>query len=823
MTTHTLRPNGTLTANNWAAHGAADQALATSDASDASYIQSTDVNEIKFQFGTYALGASERCLRIRPKMRLQSADGTTATQMATGMVVGDGTHWLDGDATIAAALAEYDGTLFAKTPLGGEWLQSDIDGIQARYFAYGTTTGPVTPKIMDVWIDLDVRTKPSVVTTALGTVTNTHQPTLSWTATINDSQSQTAYQIKIYDTAINASPDPTVDTSGLVWDTNKVAGAVASRRLPPLKNGTYWIFVRVAKDFNATDWWSDYATHIVLTMNTNPAVPTQVTPDGSTTILTNTPALTAMMPVPPTDNAQAAPNKTTPQWQLARDAGFTTSVQTVGETDDNGATVWHSYATAAASNVPLANPLGIGTWYIRARSLDFYGGVSAWTSGVSFVVAHPPSATVVSPIGGNTTTYDGVNGNAFEWLFYSTSPDEHQTAYEVVIEDNTDGSSVLDTGKVTSTDQAPLVIVPSAYKDVPLRWKVKVWDTDDTAAVAYSPYGLFQVSDDPTVTIDLEPNPATSPQPTISWTVSGSSGRFQTAYRVAIFDDNDDIVWDTNKVIDSVTTSITVPDASILVNSSNYTAIVFVWDNYNLTNSASVDFTTEWTEPATPAFTVDTSTIDTAGYVGVTWDESDVDPSWVVWRVYRRETGVTDWELLTEDDSVQPTHAYHDFVVKANTLYEYVVVQVISEFEALVESVYVPTMVNTGGASYWLLCPDDFGLSVRLSIVTADSYTDEHETQELLIIGRGRKVDFGTHYGKKGTLTVQLRDDNTRSITAADMKIAIENLMNVQTALWIRTPFGQLLQVAATDGQVDRVPSGLSEFSDIQIPYEEVA
>ena len=61
--------------------------------------------------------------------------------------------------------------------------------------------------------------------------------------------------------------------------------------------------------------------------------------------------------------------------------------------------------------------------------------------------------------------------------------------------------------------------------------------------------------------------------------------------------------------------------------------------------------------------------------------------------------------------------------------------------------------------------------SMRLSIVTGDSYTDEYEESVLVIYDRGRYVDRGSYLGIIGQLDAQLRDTNGTSARMKKQKL----------------------------------------------------
>jgi hypothetical protein len=127
---------------------------------------------------------------------------------------------------------------------------------------------------------------------------------------------------------------------------------------------------------------------------------------------------------------------------------------------------------------------------------------------------------------------------------------------------------------------------------------------------------------------------------------------------------------------------------------------------------------------------------------------------------------------------------------------------------------------------YWLISPEDptsGGTAMRLQFVVADSYTDEYEEQEFIIVGRGRHVDRGEKLGVKGTLSVQLRDQYNGGPSARSQRIKLMTLKEDNRALYLRTPFGDVYRVAVGNLTVGRIAGvGVSEFVDVELPYSEV-
>lgn len=341
-----------------------------------------------------------------------------------------------------------------------------------------------------------------------------------------------------------------------------------------------------------------------------PAAPTGVAPAAGSTIATDVPTLTATIPASPNTNV-----KTKAEWQLATDSAFTANVRTITEADADLILGPHS----ASESVPNALQLLQGTWYVRCRAIDEYGTQGTWSPAQQFTVSHPPTTTNQSPTGDTSVAY--ASGTiTLSWAFSDPSPVDTQTALQVVVERNDTGASVLDTGKVASTTPSRDVVIPAAQKDQPLRWKVRVWDSDDVVG-AYSSNQLFRVRDLPTVTATGPTGVVNNPTPPASWTFAASGGRTQTAYRVVYEIDNGGasftVVDDTGWVTSSSTSY--QPGGSLFSNGQSGRVTVYVRDSSGLENNDTDTFTVSFTPPDAPPFAVDPDGYDTLGSNRVTW------------------------------------------------------------------------------------------------------------------------------------------------------------------------------------------------------------
>lgn len=529
--------------------------------------------------------------------------------------------------------------------------------------------------------------------------------------------------------------------------------------------------------------------------------------------------------------------------ELATDSAFTLNfkkVRPAGATDTGWTAAIHQNASVdgsaalALSYIPLptASALFQSVWYVRGRQLDQYFCKGPYSTINSFVVSHPPTVIAASPGGGAYSTYSTTIG--FTWTYQDSSPDSVQNGYEIIIERNDTGASVYDSGVVaysgpavggTGTVSIAGTPIPGAQKGQPLRWKIRARDQDNVLG-PYSSYQLFSVDDLPTVAITAPITTATSPAPTVTWTFTPTSGRAQVQYRVRISNAGGTSVYSSGWVV-SATASHTVTTPFMILGTV-YTITVEAQDSGGLTGVTTGVVTAAWTPPATPTLTVSTATYDTLGPVVLTWTNASQDASYYSYRVYRRaysDAGVAGpWTLQYETTVVQSSYTYNDWSAPANQQVDYALEQVATRFGALVESTYAPSNQTPTGTNYWLFSTDiatnPAGVSLVLPIVISDSYTNEYETQEINVIGRGRKTDYGTRWGLNGSLVVQFRDD---TLTARARKRQLEAMKDLLTKFYLRTPFGDVYQVTMSDIQVGRVAGvGQREFVDVTIPYMEV-
>lgn len=534
------------------------------------------------------------------------------------------------------------------------------------------------------------------------------------------------------------------------------------------------------------------------------------------------------------------------QFQFAKDTLFTTSLVTYLQDDSDYADV-NSTDTAGVvvkytDKLPTAYNLPQGTWYMRAAMYDEYDQISAYSPTITFSISHPPAASGLSPSSGVQIPY-GTGQRQFTWKFTDPAGTDFQTAYQIVVERTDTGAVVLDTGKVVSAASSGTQTIAATFKDLALRWKVRVWDRDDVAG-AYSSYAFFSMADGPSATITVPATNAvlTSGVPTLTATLSVGGSRIVTSYEVRVTQGTKKIwsITRTNLALGNGAVITETAPKSMLLNLQSYSYQVFLTDNTGLTGqSASLAVTTNWVTPAAPTgLAVDASqyNVDGAGYVNITWADAGRDADFSAWVIYRRDnlidpaTGAIitagSWNEITRVyDVFTSGYTYRDYLAPSSYQVDYRITQEVNRFGDAVESsntAFVSAFPASDG--YWLITPalgSVAATAFKLASVAGDSYTDEYESEEYTVIGRGRHVDIGQHLGFAGQLDARIRTSGLG--TARQKKQRIELIKTQVSVMWLRNPFGDSFPVSIGNVQVSRVAGvGTSEFCDLTIPYSQV-
>ncbi len=711
---------------------------------------------------------------------------------------------------------------------GADW-RTDINALRMQVNAYrgSAIPGVFIGQYSGLWLVARVHNRPTCTVTAPSpiagaSVTTTARPNIAWNFS-GDGLSQTWYRVRIFTAAQYGIGGFNPQTTPSSVDSGWVNSASQSYQPPSnLVNGTtYRAYVQVAQTLPTSNYRHESVDGTTLaTLGSSqysqftvtlaaPPVPTAVTPANGATVNTDVPTMGATLGTSSVSGAYVRA-----EWQLARDAGFTTSVKTL--TQDSSEQVLNGTVSKV---LPNASELFQGVWYLRARSLDSFGTYSAYTASQSFTVTHPPSAAPQTPSG----QVSRVSGNTtFSWVFSDTSPTDFQTAYQIIVERDSDGVQLYDSGKVTSAVGQATINISTAYNDVLLRWKVRVYDSDDVVS-AYSATAQWYPRAAPVITFSAPVSPVTQPQPTYAFTLQ--VGRTIQQYRFITYLQGTSTVVDDSGLKTGSTASYQVQ--AQLQNNTNYTVVATVIDTGGLDGTNQVNFLAQWVPPASPVASVNASLFDSAAGLIVSWPQNR-DGTFYAYRVYwRRTTGDTSWQFTEQITGTAPsTYTSIIYDAPANVPIQVVVTQVAYRFGVLVESAQTTNVVQLTPSSthYWLIVPAQPAMCVKIARVTQDSFSDEYEQETIRLLNRGRRVEVGTHFGYTGSLGGYLRDDPTTGMTPALQRSALEAVRATSYTVKLRNPFGDVITIAMGDIEWEREAGvGINQYMTFSFEYEQVA
>lgn len=502
------------------------------------------------------------------------------------------------------------------------------------------------------------------------------------------------------------------------------------------------------------------------------------------------------------------------------------------------------FTSQATLNIEL--PPGVmltpGAWNIHARikyspSLNVIA-----TKTQAFTIAFTPVATPLSPYSNESRLFVNTTNNLLlTWAFSGEAlNNDVQTAYQVVVSRQSDGVTVVDTGKVASAVSQAVVTIPVAQADVQLSWKVRVWNKwDGVSAYTTGTLFLLGLTFSLNITAPTNNQVMTAGNPNLTATISISGGRTVKVINASAWK-NDVKVWEKTVVgswANGATVNIT--DTASVFTTASYTYRVTAQDSlggYSLpaTRNFSVSYTLPATVNNTP--TLDITNYNTSGYVQVAWNDSTRDIDIYCWAVERKDDLIdpaTDAVVLAGSYAeigrvygLASSYTFKDYLAPSNYKVTYRIVQVALRFGTEVRSTAstASTTVTLISDAYWLYAGpngDPASIAIKLYNVTADSFTNEYEVAQYTLLGRGRYNERGSKLGVAGQLNCQLRDSG--GTTARLKKMLLEDFVEVFPVARMRSPHGDLYLVALGNVGVERIAgTGRSEFTNLTIPYAEV-
>lgn len=479
-----------------------------------------------------------------------------------------------------------------------------------------------------------------------------------------------------------------------------------------------------------------------------------------------------------------------------------------------------------------------GDWYVVGRGYFWalpFGWVEMAPHKVhQFTVVNKPTATPTGPAIGTTLPFrSGANNFLASWRY--DGGDWPQASYQVQVHRSGEGTPFIDTGEIGGTATSRFLTIPDAEKDKLLTWRVRVKNQYGTWS-EWSPANPFSLGSPPTASITSPTHnqalTTTTPQFTIVGTAAG--GRGISRVTIAAYEGQREVQryvangsWTSGQSI-----TLTIPNLK-LKNETGYTYRAKVVDSAGLESVEVVRvFSVSLPKPGIPAVpTISVANIDDTGYAIVSFIDQNRSADFVAWIIERRDEMLTG-ELVENYrevgrlyDNTGPYQFFDSSIpMSHNVRYRLRQLAAPSGVELLSDPSAAAAPVSTTSEEYWLFAGingDPNALTTKLYNVVADSFSDEQEENEFIILGGGRYVERGTELGVKGTLELKLR--NTDGTTARQKRMALKRFKEAATIATLRTPFGDVFHVHLGNMSISRIAGvGQDEFCDVSLPYTEV-
>ena len=190
------------------------------------------------------------------------------------------------------------------------------------------------------------------------------------------------------------------------------------------------------------------------------------------------------------------------------------------------------------------------------------------------------------------------------------------------------------------------------------------------------------------------------------------------------------------------------------------------------------------------------------GKVVISWSTGGEhnDADWIGYRIYHQsEEDALDWTLVYETRTGASSYSVDVYQYSNAITQRFTVVKLYFEASTsrVLEGTYgddIEFSPASTDADYWLVHPTTPSLSIKLELVVSDDFSDEWERTEMILLGRGRKVNLGARLGRVGKLEITLRD--SAQGTARSKRKELTDLYGTGEPVWLRDPFGDLVKVS---------------------------
>ena len=278
MTTQVLRPNGNISgATNYTVTGAASVHASLADDLDSSYIRKTGTGQKSWigAFADYTLPANYMVKQVRLRARLSTPTSASKLDLQLGATISGAVKYFPSLAVRGAvSIGEVVGAWQSSAPTGASWTQAAINELRCQLTEYKDSGDRAY--IYEVYADVELASQPTVTVDApTGTVTDTAAPTVSWTLSDTDGESQSYFEVKVFSSAQYGAADFSPDTATATWASGITSSSEPSKQVGTyLANGAWRAYVRAAKTVNGQPYFSSWSYSAFTVTLTAPAVPT---------------------------------------------------------------------------------------------------------------------------------------------------------------------------------------------------------------------------------------------------------------------------------------------------------------------------------------------------------------------------------------------------------------------------------------------------------------------------------------------------------------------------------------------------------------------
>lgn len=308
-------------------------------------------------------GVTYRILQVRPIARWRRYNGDFTINSNIELV--DGGAYMVGASLGGSGHGTFTtwGSWFQNNGGGGEWTQAQVNAARVKFIDFGG--GSTGPEVIELYMETEYHTRPNVSNVGpSGTNPGaTRRPNVTWSFSDPDGlYGQAGYRVKVF-TAAQGNPD----VGSPVWDSGDVGNGNQSRTIDfDLNDGTYWVYVKVAKWFRSAYWWSAWGSNS-FTISFPPGAPSALQRTGEESDTT--------------PNFAVYLSDLGGQQAKARFEIYQSNRTTLVGTVDSAYLSSDGTATAEYSSA-----LGVATYSVRAKSIDSGGTESGYTGWVDFDV-----------------------------------------------------------------------------------------------------------------------------------------------------------------------------------------------------------------------------------------------------------------------------------------------------------------------------------------------------------------------------------------------------------------------------------------------------